>query len=168
MADAKEKRATHHLLRGRYGGIVSKEDLSEAAGKDPQCAAFAREMVKQMDRIADGEVEWAKVRSEFKVAREKMERARAKLNRQRLAAYSKACAAYSDREKRKCELMRELRARRVQVIREKLNIGMHEFANPISLPVNKRMQLSRMKRELRRSGEGTTEAAGSDASLTKT
>ena len=157
MAEPKEKVAAKRLLRGRYGGIVSKEDLSEAAGKDPQCAAFSREMVRQMDKIAAGELEWAKARSEFKQAREKMERMRAKLNRQRMAAYSKACAAYSDREKRKCELMRELRARRVQVIREKLNIGMHEFANPISLPVNKRMQLSRMKRKLRRSGETTTE-----------
>jgi hypothetical protein len=136
--------ATDRLLRGRYGALVSKEEVREAALKDPQCQAFTAIIERQMRRLKWTEDKHRDIRTEFNAARKKAVRAIERTNRARKVAFDRALKAWREREARKLELIHLTRLRKIEKLKMKFNLG----APPINMPVEQRVAFFRMRREV--------------------
>ena len=132
------------LLRGRYGAIVSKAELTERARSDSECRAFDAEIMRYMDRVASVEGRFNETMKEYRAAARKARKALERINRARRIAYERALIAWKNREARKLELLKIMRLERVEKIKAKFNLN----RPPISMPVDERVAFFRMRREI--------------------
>ena len=132
------------LLRGRYGSIVSKADLTDRARKDSECRALDAEILRYMDRVSSVEGRFQETMKEYRAAARKARKALERINRARRAAFERALIAWKKREARKLELMKILRMERVEKLKAKFNLN----RPPITMPVQERVAFFRMRREI--------------------
>lgn len=131
------------LLRGRYGAIVSKEDVRQRATKDSECKALENEIVRYMERVAAVEARFQETMKEYRAAARKARKSLERINRARNIAYERAMIAWKKREARKLELMKIIRMERVDKLKAKFNLN----RPPISMPVEARVAFFRARRE---------------------
>ena len=131
------------LLRGRYGSIVSKEDVRQRAVKDTECKALENEIIRYMERVAAVEGRFQETMREYRAAALKARKAIERINRARKIAYERAMIAWKNREARKLELMKIIRMERVEKLKAKFNLN----RPPISMPVETRVAFFRARRE---------------------
>ena len=132
------------LLRGRYGSIVSKADLTDRARKDSECRALDAEILRYMDRVSSVEGRFQETMKEYRAAARKARKALERINRARQIAFERALIAWKKREARKLELMKILRLERVEKLKAKFNLN----RPPIAMPVAERVAFFRMRREI--------------------
>ena len=132
------------LLRGRYGAIVSKADLTERARKDSECKALDAEILRYMDRVASVEGRFNETMKEYRAAAKKARKSLERINRARRIAFERALIAWKKREARKLELLKILRLERVEKLKAKFNLN----RPTISMPVEERVAFFRMRREI--------------------
>ena len=132
------------LLRGRYGSIVSKADLTERARKDSECRALDAEILRYMDRVSSVEGRFQETMKEYRAAARKARKALDRINRARRIAFERALIAWKKREARKLELLKIIRLERVEKLKAKFNLN----RPPIAMPVAERVAFFRMRREI--------------------